>query len=278
MPSSLSEKTIRAAMLGKLGIGKTSLINNLLGEDIGKTSSSVAQGCTTGVHKYGPGRKPQAYEVYDTEGTFGVKDNLGEVVTGISGQLEGKTLHAMCCCISVQHISRVDQDTMLAVQMCAGVVGEQNVEKLLIVFTYVNDAAAEQKAHDIFETLKQAVDLVMRGSKEKKIERMRPLAKLMQDDRLQYVVTSKDDVSQLEEVLGQFGELEPATAKPDDWTKNEDECEEFLTDVLRQLLNAFWPVIDSLVPMPFRPAAAAGKRMVEHVMGLFGGASKGPRR
>lgn len=204
----------------------------------------------------------QRVELFDTEGTFGIKDNLGKVVKKIADALGGEKLHCMMCCISVEAISRVDLDTMKAVQICAGVVGEQNVSRLCIVWTFANDEAARNKADQCFDTIKEGINQIMNhnDTPQKKKDQMKPLHKLLHENKLRSVKVSKDDIGELVSCLRDFATLTPATVAPEEWTKDPEQVEEEM-DLFGTIAGA---IID-LLPMPaiFRPLANAAAQVVK---------------
>lgn len=243
---------IRAVMLGKLGVGKSTLINKFLGVEKALTSDGVDKGCTVGVCSYAGENNGRNYKLWDTEGTFGARDNVGQVIKTIAEGLNGEPVHAMLCCISIQHTTRVDLDTMKALQMCAGIVGELNVDKVVVVFTFANTDEQRKRADDSFVTIKDCITEAMKGSSDTKMQRMKPLADLVAKDLLKCVKVSLDSVSELESLLDEASAKEPAAIKPEEWTKNEDEAEDFLNEFLK---NIFLPIMKTIVEIA---ASAAG--------------------
>merc|ERR1712137_1377700 len=127
-----------AVVIGKLGVGKSTLINDIFQKKMAKTSAAVEAGCTKGVKRHRDVAPPfggRKVEIYDSEGTFGIKDTVGEVVSTAAKMLQGKPLNMMLVCCSVKHITRVDIDIMTALMLAAGIAGHNNVDKLVVVWT-----------------------------------------------------------------------------------------------------------------------------------------------
>merc|ERR1712151_475195 len=152
--------TFHAVVLGKLGVGKSTLINDIFQKEMAQTSAEVGGGCTKGVKCYegvAPPLDGKNIKIYDSEGTFGIKDNLGEVVSTVANQLAGQPLHMMMVCISVKHISRVDLDTMSALKIAGGIAGEKNVDKLVVVWTQAESAELQQRAKDCMTAVRETI-------------------------------------------------------------------------------------------------------------------------
>jgi len=229
---------VTASIAGKLGFGKSTLINNVFGQNVAQTSDNVACGCTTEITPYGPlqvqGRTYTA-TLYDTEGMFGAADDIGEVVSKLSGKLNGQPLNVMACTISVQHISRVDQDVLTALSLCAGILGDMNVERLTIIFTYCDDDAAKAKAREIFAGTMVIIDNIMKKGKGQKFEKMKALGEAVKNKKIDYVTVSKTDVSGVLSMLDAFGAMPPISVTPEQWTTDPEQVEQHVKNIWQLL-------------------------------------------
>jgi len=246
---------INMTIFGKLGVGKTTLINDIMGSEVGRTSDQVQDGCTKGVQRYNGNcvKAGMQVSVFDTEGIFGVKDNLGDLIECAAKQLEGQPLHMMCVCISARHVTRADADMMTSIKICAGIVGDRNIEKLVIVFTQAESPELQAKADECFKAVKDAVVQVYEdpNGREKKREQMKSVYELAKGGRLQYCKVSQGKIDGLVELMKVYQKKPPARMEPENWTKDADRAEEeidgfkvflqILGSVLETIAGAFIP-------------------------------------
>jgi len=241
-----------AVVIGKLGVGKSSLINDLIhdGNNVAPTSDQVEEGCTKGIKAYEGVSQPCGgilMKIFDSEGTFGAKDNLGEVVSTAANQLSGKSLHMMMVCISVKHITRVDLDTMNAMKLASGIVGDNNVDKLLVVWTQAESPELEEKAKKCFDTMVQtAIQVYEHGGSDKKKEQMKALYDLAKHDRFQFCTVSKNNVTRLAPLVAKYAAAQPASMKPEDWARDPDKVDEEM-DGFAKFLQIVGKVIGALL-------------------------------
>lgn len=250
-----------AVVTGKLGVGKSSLINDLIhdGKNVATTSDQVEEGCTKGIQEYVGVSKPCGgvrMKIFDSEGTFGAKDNLGEVVSTAANELSGKSLHMMMVCISVKHITRVDLDTMNAMKLASGIVGENNVDKLLVVWTQAESPELEEKAKKCFDTMVQtAIQVYEHGGSDKKKEQMKALYDLAKGGRFQFCTVSKNNVTRLAPLVAQYAARKTAIMKPEDWARDPDKVDDEMNGFLK-FLQAVGQIIGSLLKPLLGPFGA----------------------
>lgn len=247
---------IRACMMGKIGIGKSTLISNLLGKDAKEhpeMSKTRRGGCTKGIQRYGG--QGQKYELYDSEGAFGLEDDFPDLVNKLANNLAGKKLHVMCCCINAQGLTRLDTETLESLLMCAGILGDVGAKNLLIVFTRCDSKEAKETAVEIFDALNEvATDeeyLRKFEGKTSHIARgVHPLFTGIRDGMLGFAMVEKENVAGVAQALDALSNVRgEVLVTPSAWVLGKRVWEDVRKGIQR-IVTTFARVT------PFAPCAA----------------------
>lgn len=264
---------ISACMMGKLGIGKSTIIKNVLGEsakELPEVSRARKGGCTKGVKKYTGGRNGRQYDLYDSEGTFGMLDNFPELVNKLADGLKGEQVHVMCCCINAAGLTRLDEETLKSILMCAGILGRVGAKNLLIVFTRCDTQDAKESAVEVFESLrevseeKELIDM-LEGKETHVAPGVRPLMQLIREDMLGFAMVEKNNVDALVTAMDAFSKArERATVTPTRWVR----CQKIWKE-LRNTVGAIVGIASKAGPVCAIAANAAGYQRLSEFIELI---------
>jgi len=155
-------------------------------------------------------------------------------VSTAANKLEGKPLHMMLVCCSVKHITRVDTDTMAALKLAAGIAGDHNVDKLVVLWTQAETPELKEKANACMEAVRESiVDIYEKSTRPKQKEKIKALYDLSKDGKLKSCIVCKGDVSALKPLVEAYGFKPPQDIQPEQWAKDPDDVDEEMGGFLR---------------------------------------------